>query len=186
MILSQHARHADGTALKGTTLRALLPRAPLVAAPDMPIIEAARRMRAALAKQVARETFRLSSDKALLETLIADVPVGVVLTLRDLTSDLASHTVREARMLSAIVFGSTETHSLDALAVRLGMSVSEEERHTAMGDTIATADAFLRLIPILKARGFATFGDVMVAMRRHGSLLADPNSAFPEHRVRSA
>lgn len=95
------------------------------------------------------------------------------------------HPIVDTLLLSAIVFGSNETHSLDALAVRLGITVSDEERHTAMGDTIATADAFLRLIPILKARRFVTFGDLLVEMRRHGTLLADPNSEFSKHCARS-
>lgn len=83
------------------------------------------------------------------------------------------HPVLDTLLLSAVVFGRTESHSLDALTARLGITIPEEERHTAIGDTIGTADVFLRLIPILKARGWETFGDVLSEMRRHGSLLPD-------------
>jgi DNA polymerase III subunit epsilon len=80
------------------------------------------------------------------------------------------HPVLDTLLLSRVAFGMSELHSLDALTARLGITISEEERHTAIGDTIATATAFLKLIPMLKARGFETFGDVLTEMRRHGNL----------------
>lgn len=78
-------------------------------------------------------------------------------------------------LLSAVVFGQSETHSLDALTHRLGITIPEEARHTAIGDTLATADAFLKLMPMLEGRGFATFGAVLAEVRRHGRLLKDLN-----------
>jgi len=81
------------------------------------------------------------------------------------------HPVLDTLLLSRVAFGRSELHSLDALTARLGINMTEEERHTAIGDTIATANAFLKLIPMLKARGFETFGDVLTEMRRHGNLL---------------
>jgi DNA polymerase-3 subunit epsilon len=68
-----------------------------------------------------------------------------------------------------------EEHSLDALTARLGITIPEDARHTALGDTIATADAFLKLVPMLRARGLETFGDVLREVRRHGRLLRDIN-----------
>jgi len=78
-------------------------------------------------------------------------------------------------LLSAVVFGQSETHSLDALTRRLGITIPEEARHTALGDTVATADAFLKLLPMLQGRGLATFGAVLTEVRRHGHLLRDLN-----------
>ncbi len=78
-------------------------------------------------------------------------------------------------LLSAVVFGQQEAHSLDALTARLGITIPAEARHTAIGDTVATADAFLKLLPMLRARGFATFGEVLTEVRRHGRLLKDLN-----------
>jgi DNA polymerase III subunit epsilon len=57
--------------------------------------------------------------------------------------------------LSAVVYGQHEVHSLDALTHRLGITIPEEARHTAIGDTIATADAFLKLVPALAVAGSA-------------------------------
>jgi len=79
-------------------------------------------------------------------------------------------------LLSAVVFGQSESHSLDALTHRLGITIPEEARHTAIGDTVATADAFLKLLPALKARGLVTFGDILVEVRKHGRLLKDLNA----------
>ncbi|MFN3292164.1 MAG: exonuclease domain-containing protein [Gemmobacter sp.] len=78
-------------------------------------------------------------------------------------------------LLSAVVWGQSETHSLDALTHRLGITIPEEARHTAIGDTVATADAFLKLVPMLQARGFRTYGEVLAEVRRHGRLLKDAN-----------
>lgn len=83
--------------------------------------------------------------------------------------------VLDTVLLSAVIYGQHEIHSLDALSHRLDITIPEEARHTALGDTVATADAFLKLIPMLKGRGFATFGAVVAEMRRHGRLLRDMN-----------
>ncbi|MGP9790079.1 exonuclease domain-containing protein [Roseinatronobacter sp. NSM] len=85
------------------------------------------------------------------------------------------HPVLDTVLLSAVVYGQLEQHSLDALTARLGITIPEEARHTAIGDTVATADAFLKLIPMLKSRGLTTFGDVLTEVRRHGRLLKDLN-----------
>ena len=73
------------------------------------------------------------------------------------------------------LYGQSEVHSLDALTHRLGITIPEEARHTAIGDTIATADAFLKLLPTLKARGLTTFGAVLAEVRKHGRLMKDLN-----------
>lgn len=85
------------------------------------------------------------------------------------------HPVLDTVLLSAVIFGSHETHTLDALAERLGIIIPEDARHTAMGDTIATADALLKLIPMLEARGLTTFGDVVAEVKKHKRLLKDLN-----------
>ncbi|MDO9525154.1 MAG: exonuclease domain-containing protein [Gemmobacter sp.] len=85
------------------------------------------------------------------------------------------HPILDTVLLSAVVFGQSEVHSLDALTHRLGITIPEEARHTALGDTVATAEAFAKLLPMLQARGLHTFGDVLAEVRRHGRLLKDAN-----------
>ncbi len=86
------------------------------------------------------------------------------------------HPILDTVLLSAVVYGQTEVHSLDALSQRLGITIPEEARHTAIGDTIATAEAFLKLLPMLEGRGLVTFGDVLAEVRKHGRLLKDLNA----------
>jgi DNA polymerase-3 subunit epsilon len=83
--------------------------------------------------------------------------------------------VLDTVLLSAVIYGQHEVHSLDALTHRLGITIPEEARHTAIGDTVATADAYLRLMPMLKGRGYGTFGEVLTEVRKHGRLLKDLN-----------
>ena len=85
------------------------------------------------------------------------------------------HPILDTVLLSAVVYGQTEHHSLDALTARLGITIPEEARHTAIGDTVATADAFLKLVPMLRARGLESFGEVVAEVRKHGRLLKDLN-----------
>jgi len=85
------------------------------------------------------------------------------------------HPVLDTVLLSAIVFGQHEVHTLDALTERLGIMIPDHARHTAMGDTVATADAFLKILPMLAARGLTTFGAVVAEAKRHGRLLKDLN-----------
>ncbi len=86
------------------------------------------------------------------------------------------HPVLDTVLLSAVVYGQTEVHTLDALSERLGIVIPPEARHTAMGDTIATAKALEMLIPMLEAKGCTTFGETIAAVRRHARLLKDTNS----------
>lgn len=83
--------------------------------------------------------------------------------------------VLDTVLLSAVLYGQTEKHTLDALTERLGIAIPPDLRHTAMGDTVATADAFLKMLPILKGQGIETFGDILTEVRRHKRLLEDLN-----------
>ncbi len=86
------------------------------------------------------------------------------------------HPVLDTVLLSAVVFGTTEQHSLDALCQRLSITIPPELRHTALGDAQATAEALVRLIPLLQGKGLTTFGDVIAETRRHGRLIRDLNT----------
>lgn len=62
------------------------------------------------------------------------------------------HPVLDTVLLSAVVFGTTAEHSLDALCDRLGITIPPDLRHTALGDAQATAEALVKLTPCSKAR----------------------------------
>lgn len=86
-----------------------------------------------------------------------------------------SHPVLDTVLLSAVVFGAGETHTLDALCDRLDITIPDHLRHTALGDARATAEVLCKLLPMLTARGIATFGEAVAETRRHGRLLEDLN-----------
>ncbi|MGR3712345.1 MAG: exonuclease domain-containing protein [Shimia sp.] len=85
------------------------------------------------------------------------------------------HPVLDTVLLSAVLFGTTETHTLDALCARLGVTIPEHLRHTALGDAQATAEVLCRMLPMLKSRGFGTLQEVIKQTRKHGRLLGDLN-----------
>ncbi len=73
--------------------------------------------------------------------------------------------------LSAIVFGGSAVHTLDALSDRLKVTIPDTMRHTALGDAMATAEVFIAMLPILEARGMRTFGQVRQEALRHRRIL---------------
>jgi DNA polymerase-3 subunit epsilon len=85
------------------------------------------------------------------------------------------HPILDTVLLSAVVFGTNEEHTLDALCARLGVTIPAQLRHTALGDAHATAEALCRLLPILSSLGHDTFGAVVEQTRKHGRLLKDLN-----------
>jgi DNA polymerase-3 subunit epsilon len=85
------------------------------------------------------------------------------------------HPILDTVLLSAVLFGASETHTLDALCDRLDVEIPEALRHTALGDAVATAEALVRMLPMLKARDITTFGAIITETRKHGRLLEDLN-----------
>ncbi|WP_425044127.1 exonuclease domain-containing protein [Primorskyibacter sp. S87] len=85
------------------------------------------------------------------------------------------HPILDTVLVSAVIFGASETHTLDALCDRLDVTIPPDLRHTALGDAVATAEVLCRMLPMLEARGMQTFGDVIAETRKHGRLLEDLN-----------
>ncbi|MEM1004379.1 MAG: exonuclease domain-containing protein [Pseudomonadota bacterium] len=85
------------------------------------------------------------------------------------------HPILDTVLLSAVLFGPSDTHTLDALCARLDIEIPEALRHTALGDAVATAEALIRMLPMLQARNMKTFGAVIAETRKHGRLLEDLN-----------
>jgi len=63
----------------------------------------------------------------------------------------------DTKLLYAVLEDDPEEHSLDDLARRLDVTIAH--RHTALDDALATAEIFVRLLPLLAAKGIVTLGD---------------------------
>ncbi|MCX7156933.1 MAG: exonuclease domain-containing protein [Rhodocyclales bacterium] len=72
--------------------------------------------------------------------------------------------VLDTFLLSAVLFPNQETHRLEAIAERLGVSVMG--RHTAVGDAIVTAEVFLKMLPLLLDKGIRTLGEAREASEK--------------------
>lgn len=66
-------------------------------------------------------------------------------------------------LIAAYLFPEFSDHSLDVLADRLGVAIMG--RHTALGDAMATAAVFTRLIDLLEARGITTLNALLEASK---------------------
>lgn len=69
--------------------------------------------------------------------------------------------VLDTLLLARLVHPHQENHSLEAIAARLGIPLTE--RHTAVGDALTTAQIFLALLPLLVARDIQNLGQAVDA-----------------------
>jgi DNA polymerase-3 subunit epsilon len=72
--------------------------------------------------------------------------------------------VLDTMLLSAVVHPAHRRHDLATIAERLGITVMG--RHTALGDAIAAAEVYLRLLPLLAEMGVRTFKQAREASRK--------------------
>jgi DNA polymerase-3 subunit epsilon len=81
----------------------------------------------------------------------------------DATGVRFTQPVLDTLLLSGVIDPRSDSHSLDVIAERLG--VSRIGRHTAVGDAIMTAEVFLRMIPLLAEQGIRTLGEARSASK---------------------
>jgi DNA polymerase-3 subunit epsilon len=80
---------------------------------------------------------------------------------QDATGIRFDNPVLDTLLLASAVQPKRVDQRLDALAERLGVPIAG--RHTALGDALTTAEVFLALIPMLKARGITTLSEAKQA-----------------------
>lgn len=94
----------------------------------------------------------IAFDMAMLE--MKQVQTGVVF----------ENAMLDTMLLSTVVHPSHKDHSMEKIAERLGIEITG--RHTAVGDAVATAELFIKMIPLLKAMGIQTLGEAINASRK--------------------
>jgi len=72
--------------------------------------------------------------------------------------------VLDTLLLSALMHPNQESHRLEAIAERFGVTLVG--RHTALGDAMVTAEIFLKMIPLLAERGIHTLGQAREASQQ--------------------
>lgn len=72
--------------------------------------------------------------------------------------------VLDTLLLSAVVHPHQESHRLEAIAERFGITVLG--RHTALGDALVTAEVLLKLTPLLRDMGIVTLGQARAAAQQ--------------------
>lgn len=153
--------------------------------PGIPIPEASTAVHG-----ITDDMVRSSPDPTAALTAFSHFTEGTVLVahnarfdmgiLRHATLETGVHfdnRVLDTMLLSAMVYGEAADHTLDGLTRRLGIVIPPEERHTAMGDTRATAEAFLRLISALEAKGLSRLEAVIAESRKFRRVAEDSNWA---------
>lgn len=115
----------------------------------------------------ARKRFKTYVENAVL--VAHNAPFDMAFLNRD--GVIFDNPVMDTVHISAIVFGGSAVHTLDALCDRLEVGIPDGLRHTALGDAMATAHAFAAMLPILEVRGFRTFAEVRKEALKHRRIL---------------
>ena len=71
--------------------------------------------------------------------------------------------VLDTVLLSAYLHDHSPEHTLDAVAERFGVAI--QGRHTALGDSLVTAEVFVRMLELLQARNIETLGKALEVSR---------------------
>ena len=72
--------------------------------------------------------------------------------------------VLDTLLLSAVIHPAQESHRLESIAERLGITVIG--RHTALGDAFVTGEVFLKMLPLLEDMGIVTLRQALEAAEK--------------------
>lgn len=87
------------------------------------------------------------------------------LALQEGASDVRfDHPVLDTLLLSALLHPGQDSHSIEAVAKRLGVTIAA--RHAALGDALATAEIFAKMIPLLAEQGVHTLRQALAAAQK--------------------
>ena len=116
-----------------------------------------------LVDEVLPKFYRFTEDTVLLgHNLAFDMKM---LQMKEQSSGIIfNRPILDTLLLSAVVHPLQNKHTMESIAKRLGVNIMG--RHTALGDAIATAEIFLRLVPLLRQKGIYRLKDAIEASQK--------------------
>lgn len=75
-----------------------------------------------------------------------------------------SQPVLDTLLLSAVIHPNQDSHKLELIAERMGIKI--QGRHNALGDSFATGEVFLKMIPLLEQKGITTLREALEASQK--------------------
>jgi DNA polymerase-3 subunit epsilon len=72
--------------------------------------------------------------------------------------------VLDTLLLSAVLHANQDSHQLESIAERLGITI--EGRHSALGDACTTGEVFLKMLPLLAQKGIVTLRQALAASEK--------------------
>lgn len=127
-------------------------------------------VRTAPSAAIALKQFHAFVEDAVLVAHNAAFDMSFLKLKQDAAGVRFDHVVLDSLLLSAFLFPDIADHSLDAVAARLGIDIAG--RHSALGDAVATATIFAKLIELAEARGLGTLDELMRASRMTAEIRA--------------
>ena len=114
--------------------------------------------------EVALARFRQFAEDTILVAHNAAFDMRMFQLKESSTAIRFDHPVLDTLLLSAIVHPGQDDHNMEGIAERMGVSIFG--RHTALGDAIATAEIFLKLLELLEKQGITTLKQARIASRK--------------------
>jgi DNA polymerase-3 subunit epsilon len=110
--------------------------------------------------EVLPEFAAFTSDSVLVGHNVA-FDMAFLAAAQQRTATTLSAPLLDTLLIDGVVHPDHDAHTLEAMAARLGVDLVG--RHTALGDALVTGEIFLRLLPLLGARGVHTLGELRAA-----------------------